>query len=843
MSDSLRSQTRGVFSKLDELRSALRRLTGLAGLNWVVCALVAFVLITLAFDFGLSAAGLRVRVTYRMTLSGVCAAAVLYIVWRFLVSPLRVPLTESDLALRVERHFPELKDRLISAVQFTQGESGIHAGVSRELVRATVADATEAAKPIDFTQPLDRSGVAERWVAGGLALLTLAALTALQPELMAAWFQRNVLFQNVRYPGDMSGPQFEFVVETGSQGEGSYRNIAEGEFGVLAGYKFDIVVRTKPVVEGARYEEPGEIAVDAEGESGTVHVGGDSGAFSYSFERPVVGAFSFKISDPENRAEPKVCRVKIEAPANLADWTLTAVPPAYTRSPPRVYDHRDRDIAVPAGGTLILAGKTDRALKQVRAHVRRKDEGTAKTVPASVKSEPAFSVEIPADEPGAVKLSLSLTDEFGYRNEDVIRDLDVRILPPDERPKVMLARPGTGDKVTVNVAFRMELRATDDFGLIEKDHVGRPGTYLQFRFRGLAGDSETPTLEYSGGLLHRAEIPNLPKFGDRVVTEFPPADPKLYPGGKFRFYWQPLDYAKIQPGDKLDIWAVCKDSYRRPTAAEAFTVGGYSSTVDVLSGRPADECRSEIVRVTVVEPGELLEVLIKRQREQYRGLRTLLERQEDINIGISRWMDEVRRSPAGKVDPKLLEVLVVRARQQEALGQHLSKISDVLAGVVAEMDCNRLGKIEDRRRLQDAVVFPLRSAAAGVYRVREQTAADPWVADVERARLTADVFPALEKLMGKGSLIPDVAAELDDLAAKPRAAKELLDETWKVYQRQRLAAKIIEDAMKQMQTGIHSSLDEVVRLLRERVIKPQQDVLRDTETKLKEKAAGVFNDP
>jgi hypothetical protein len=845
MSDSLGTQTRGVFTKLDELRRALRRITGLVGLNWTLCAVVGFVLVTLAFDYGLSAAGFRVRVSYRAVPAGACALAVLIVAWRYLISPLRVKLTEDDLALRVERHFPQLKDRLISAVQFTHGESRLREGVSRELVRAVVAEAGEVSRPIDFTQPLDRGSAGKKWIAGGFAAAVLATLVIAAPELMAAWFQRNVLFQSVKYPGDLSGPQYALVVEVGSQGEGSYRNISATEFGVLAGYKFDIVVRTRPLEEGRSYDPPDEIGIDVEGEPDSAAVGaGDDGEFAYSFERPVVGSFTFKVSDPEGRADPVLCRVKIEAAATLKEWTLTAVPPAYTRSPPRVYDHRDRDIAVASGGTLLLAGKTDRALKQVRAHVRRTDGGQAasRTIPASVKGEPAFSVEIPADEPGPVKLSLSLTDDFGYRAEDVIRDLDVRVLPPDERPRVMLARPGTGDKVTPQVVFRFELRAVDDFGLLDKDNAGRPGTYLNFRFRGLAGDSETPTLEYTGGLLHRAEIPNLPGLGDRVHTEFPPADPKLYPGGKFRWYFQPVDHAKIQPGDKLDIWAVCKDTYRRHLPAEVFSAAGYPSTVDVPAGRPAEECRSEIVRVTVVEPGELLEVLVKRQREQYRALRGLLERQEDVNTAMSRWMDELRR-PGVKAEAKLLETLAARARTQESIGTQLSRIADVLEGVTAEMECNRLGKVEDRRRLQDAVVLPLRGLASGVYRVREQVAADPWTPAAEKTRLASEVLPALEQRLGKGALIPDIASELDDLAGRPRPVKDLLEETWKVYQRQRLAAKVIEEVMKQMQIGIHSSLDEVIRLLKERVIKPQQDVLRDTEQKLKDKALGIFNDP
>src|SRR4051812_12595622 len=108
MSES--STTRDVFAKLAGLRAAVRRLAGITGANWTACAVFGFVIITLVFDYGFwlllwQQGGLKAA--YRITLSSLCSVAVLYVAWRYLINPLRVRLTDDDLALRVERHYPE----------------------------------------------------------------------------------------------------------------------------------------------------------------------------------------------------------------------------------------------------------------------------------------------------------------------------------------------------------------------------------------------------------------------------------------------------------------------------------------------------------------------------------------------------------------------------------------------------------------------------------------------------------------------------------------------------------------------------------------------------------------
>jgi len=843
MSESRRNNSNGIFDKLAALRSGIRRHTALVGIGWTVCAVAGFVLLTLAFDFGFWNLGIRLKPAYRMTASVLCSLSVLYVFWRWFVSPQRVSLSDDDLALRVERHNPDYQDRLISAVQFLQATRPVQG--SRELIDATTDQASRSAEGADFSKLLDWGIAAKRAVAGTVAGGIIVALFVAVPEVMAAWFQRNVLFQEAKYPSaEPDKARFEIAVELGDTAPGTYRSIDPGTFGVLADHPLDLVVRVKSLVDGA--DLPKTVSLVAEDGITDLEAGPD-GAYR-TVLRPT-GSYRFHVAGntyESGDVRTDDLKVVVESPAGLTGWTLAAVPPSYTRMSPRYYNHTVRGgIRVPSSGLLVFNGTATHPLTEARLTLRRKPSTGAAAVDeaprlaaAVVKRTPEFETEIAVEDPGEVLLSVSMIDVRGYKSENVVSNLPITVDPPDEKPKVELAHPGTGDKVTAQVQMRLELRAVDDFGFLVTDASGKPGTYLQFRLRGLAGDVDTPTLENVGGLTHRVEIPGLPDLGGR--NELPPAGDNRYPNGRFRWVWSPIESAKFTPGDKLEIAAVARDSYRRPAAEELFRLGGWAATAEIQSGRPIAECASPIVRVTVVEPAELLEILVSRQREQYKVLRRALERQENIITDVSRWIDDARR-PTNKVED-LIGRLRAPARDQQSLAPVLAKSADVLETVHAEMECNRLGKKEDRIRLGDRVVLPLRGLGAGVFRAREQTALDPWLDAPDRDRLVKTVFPELEKVMGRGSLIVEISDQLEDLATRTRTREELVAETYKVYERQKLAAKLIKDAMDQMQYGIHSSLDEIVRLFRERVIKAHEDVLKETERKLKEQIeSSVFD--
>ncbi|HHI68746.1 MAG TPA: hypothetical protein ENJ97_05410, partial [Planctomycetes bacterium] len=116
---------------------------------------------------------------------------------RFLVRPLRIPLGPTEMALALERRFPELAQQLVSAVQL--GQAPGTEGFSPELVQALLENAAKRFEEIPdrdifHSAPLVRAGGAAALlgliVAGGVLLL---------PAHVGVWAQR-MLGRNISYP-------------------------------------------------------------------------------------------------------------------------------------------------------------------------------------------------------------------------------------------------------------------------------------------------------------------------------------------------------------------------------------------------------------------------------------------------------------------------------------------------------------------------------------------------------------------------------------------------------------------------------------------------------------------
>src|SRR5258706_576779 len=148
-----------IGERLDRVRQAIRRLYVMDGSSRLVLVFAAFVAVTFLFDWTFILPS-SIRVLF--LLGGLSGLA--WIAARRIVFPARVGISDDDLAIFVERHFPDLNDRLISALQLAREvgapESERSSGFnSPELVGALVDDAARAASSIDFDQVVVRTHV------------------------------------------------------------------------------------------------------------------------------------------------------------------------------------------------------------------------------------------------------------------------------------------------------------------------------------------------------------------------------------------------------------------------------------------------------------------------------------------------------------------------------------------------------------------------------------------------------------------------------------------------------------------------------------------------------------
>jgi len=277
------------------------------GLCLLLVAAVAAVFLTLAIDYPL-----RLDRAQRLLINLMALGGLGYVLWRFLLRPLRVPMGPEELALVFERHYPHLEDRLISAQQF--GAAGAAGGASEALIRKVAEQANAEAPSLRPAEVVAGAGTWKRggWLGGAAAALVL--LTAWQPGIMKQWFFRNVLLANVPYP------------------QQTYLHVEGGpEFRVVRGGDLSVTVRATGVVIPREVtfhmDFPGLGRIDR-----TVPAAGARGdVFVKTFEK-VSDEFTFHVTGNDDRTDRFAvlvaqARLVLEDKAS-AEMQILNVPPA-----------------------------------------------------------------------------------------------------------------------------------------------------------------------------------------------------------------------------------------------------------------------------------------------------------------------------------------------------------------------------------------------------------------------------------------------------------------------------------------------------------------------------------
>jgi hypothetical protein len=184
-----------ILGKIEAVRGRARRLVTLDGVCRVALVLLAAAFFSFCIDYFIPKLPLGVRMT--VMVAGVGAAA--FAVWRFVMVPLSVKLSDDDLALCVEQQFPDLHDRLISAIQLNRQRGEFARFNSPELVDALVKDAMNEAAPLDFSPVLLPAGPMKIAAGTAAALLLAGGLGLWQAAAVKTWMAR-LFSDSVQWP-------------------------------------------------------------------------------------------------------------------------------------------------------------------------------------------------------------------------------------------------------------------------------------------------------------------------------------------------------------------------------------------------------------------------------------------------------------------------------------------------------------------------------------------------------------------------------------------------------------------------------------------------------------------
>ncbi len=249
--------------------------------------------------------------------------------YRFLWYPATRKFSADDAAVMLERAFPQLHERLISAVQLKaalqRGDDSALRNQSPAMIEGLVADAAAAARALPLEQLFLPTRTRQLWTAAASLAVLLATGAALSPETASAFFWRH-LGLDVSYPRET-----RLTVEL-PEASASMQRTDSGSTTTLvvpAGADLPVMVLAEGVV-------PKEVFLDLTPQNGpmrsiaTAPRPGDR--FRHVFRR-VNGGFTFRArGGDDDRGDREVTVVTIHPPL-VADVKVELTPPAYTRKP------------------------------------------------------------------------------------------------------------------------------------------------------------------------------------------------------------------------------------------------------------------------------------------------------------------------------------------------------------------------------------------------------------------------------------------------------------------------------------------------------------------------------
>ena len=443
--------------------------------------------------------------------------------------------SDVHVAQRIERCFPELSDRLSTAVAFLERPVADTSYGSPALREASITEAARATAAVPLEECLDWRGP-RRAAVGFLGVALVASLVAafdlqatslalrrlLLPLSNESWPRRNVLVLARRPQRLAVGSDFELEV---SDKNGRLPSRVMLEYAPLGKAGGEIrsrpmkpvgermVARLENVTESFRYRA----------------VGGDDDTMDWQV-------------------------LEVVEPPRISELRVRLFPPDYMRLPA---ESSGRHIRAWVGTRVTMAGRVDKPVKAVILVVQ--SQGSGQRRPAAVARD-GLSFTFPASqsEPWVLDAPATYHFELRDRSDFVASDLSGSELhvQKDAPPTVSLASPNSGAYFTAEARVPVRAIAKDDVALrsIELEY----GDQRRELFR--AADSSGP-----------AKLPEAapPKLGETRVVEHE---------------WNLAELPQLRPGDVVEFRLAVSD--RQP-------LYGYTSPTRLLI-ISADELETRI---------------------------------------------------------------------------------------------------------------------------------------------------------------------------------------------------------------------------------------------------------
>jgi hypothetical protein len=462
---------------------------------------VTVVLIGLALILSVIAQMWVLPVWFKLSLLSIAGLATAWLVYRQVIRKLFQGTVDS-MALALEAAHPDLKGRLIAAVQFSRMR--LPEGYSAELVQAVETQIIGESSRIDFGRvvtlhPLLRAG-RDFAIAGLVAVLLLAVA----PGFFGYAFE---VYSN---PTTRIAPPvgYNLMSFPGSTEWVKYRDITVG--GVLLGERFPEKAILQYRLAGGSWQKS-EYNVKALPLS--VTAAGDSASFGMTF-RQAERSFDYFVEAGDLRTD--VNHVDVVDRPRITGIGLSIFYPDYTGLPPATIDENNGSFSAVVGSRVNMKIETNLPVKTAELVY---EDGSRQPMTVDARSaETSLRVD------KSVGYHIELLDHLGEKNPDPIEYYVTAV--PDQYPTVDVIRPGFDANLNDDMVLPLKVRIFDDYGF----------TSLVMKYTQVSGGR---TSEENVAVLH---------FSDRIKTE-----------GDIDFNWA-MDALGMFPGDYVTYYFEVADN-------------------------------------------------------------------------------------------------------------------------------------------------------------------------------------------------------------------------------------------------------------------------------------------
>jgi len=442
-----------LLARISDLRQRIRRVLWVYGLSWVLVVVLGAAACVGLIDWllHLNDAGIRLILALSILSGGA------WVAWRCLARPLFTQLTDVEIALQIERRFPEFNDSLASTVDFASRNTDAAIG-SPALQQEVIQRSLKQVSQVDVADVVDTRSTRRAACVALLVVAAIAVLAGFRGAEASTAFRRLVLpFSATQWPRTTALRVLDADLQPLGPASSAKMRIARGDS--LELYVED-VNGTLPDEVWLQYrredERPNSIVLrrttlrDEEGRAREVCVGAIES---------VAESLKFRAVGGDHRDMPFYW-LEVVSPPVLQALQVRLIPPAYTGRGAEELPPGVGHLQGLLGTQVEIRATASKSLTSVK--LRRADRD-AQELELKAGNRRKFATSFALDEAGVSTYWFEMADAQGFADPRPLR-YEVRTLA-DAVPDVYIEDPASDMLVTPDAEVPLRVVARDDLGL------------------------------------------------------------------------------------------------------------------------------------------------------------------------------------------------------------------------------------------------------------------------------------------------------------------------------------------------------------------------------------------